>query len=89
MLIKTGFFFFTKLTINEKSLKMVNFNGIYQVSPAILIYNLRYEYMFFLLFVCLGFIVILENFSLIRRRHHDRGRAANFDKCSALMAIEQ
>ena len=38
-------------------------------------------------FVCLGFILPLENFSLIWRRH--RWRAANFDLCSALMAIEQ
>ena len=40
-------------------------------------------------FVCLGFIVQIENFSLIWRRHHYRWRAANFDLCSALMAIEQ
>ena len=39
------------------------------------------------LFVCL--FVPLENFSLIWRRHHCRRRAANFDLCSALMAIEQ
>ena len=39
--------------------------------------------------VCLKFIVPLENFSLIWRRHHCRWRAANFDLCSALMAIEQ
>ena len=31
----------------------------------------------------------LENFSLICRRHHWRLRAANFDRYSALMAIEQ
>ena len=41
------------------------------------------------LFVCLWFIVPLENFSLIWRRPHYRWRAANFDLCSALMAIEQ
>ena len=40
-------------------------------------------------FVCLWFIVPLQNFSLIWRRHHYRWRAANFDLCSALMAIEQ
>ena len=39
--------------------------------------------------VCLGFIVQLENFSLIRRRHHCLWRAANFYFCLALMAIEQ
>ena len=37
----------------------------------------------------LKFIVPLENFSLIWRRHHCRRRAANFDLCSALMTIEQ
>ena len=37
---------------------------------------------------CMEFIVPLENFSLIWSRHHCRGRAANFDLCSALMAIE-
>ena len=41
------------------------------------------------MFVCLGFIVPLENFSLICRRHHNWWRVANFDLCSALMAIEQ
>ena len=41
------------------------------------------------LFVWLGFYVPLENFSLIWRRHNYRWRAANFDLCSALMAIEQ
>ena len=45
-----------------------------------------------LAWVCLflgEFIVPLENFSLIWRRHHYRWRAANFFLCSALMAIEQ
>ena len=41
------------------------------------------------LFVCLGFIVPLEIFSLIWRRHHYRWRAANLDPWSAFMAIEQ
>ena len=40
-------------------------------------------------FVCLGFIVPLDNFSLKWRHHHYRWRAANYDLCSALMAIEQ
>ena len=35
------------------------------------------------------FVVPLENFSLIWRRHHSRWTAANFDLCAALMAIEQ
>ena len=42
-----------------------------------------------ILFVCLGVFVSLENVSLIWRRHLYRWRAANFDLCSALMAIEQ
>ena len=41
------------------------------------------------MFACLWFLVPLENFSLIWRRHHYRWRAANFDICSALMAIKQ
>ena len=44
---------------------------------------------FVCLFVCIGFFAPLENFSLICRRHHWRLRAANFDRYSALMAIEQ
>ena len=42
-----------------------------------------------ILFVLLEFIFPLENFSLICRRHHCRWRAANFDLCSTLIAIEQ
>ena len=42
------------------------------------------------IFACfVWFFVSFENFSLIRRRHHYRLRAANLDLCSALMAIEQ
>ena len=40
-------------------------------------------------FVCLGFFVPLENFSLVWRRQHYQRRAANFDLCSAHMTIEQ
>ena len=40
------------------------------------------------LFVCLLFVP-LDNFSFIWRRHHWWLRAANFDLCSAPMAIEQ
>ena len=43
-------------------------------------------------YVCLfalGFIVPIENFSLIWRCHHYRWRAANFDIRSTCMAIEQ
>ena len=35
------------------------------------------------------FLVPLENFSLIWRGHRCRWRAVNFDRCSALLAIEQ
>ena len=42
----------------------------------------------FFLFIGLEFIVPLEHFSLMWRRHHCWWRAANFDLCSALMAIE-
>ena len=41
------------------------------------------------LFVCLEFFVPFEKFSLIWKGHHCRWRAANFDLCSALLAIEQ
>ena len=41
------------------------------------------------MFVCLGFFIPLEDFSLIWRRHHYRWKAADFDICSALMAVEQ
>ena len=44
---------------------------------------------YFWLFVCLEFIVPLEYFSLILRRHHCRWKAATFDLCLALMAIEK
>ena len=40
-----------------------------------------------LVFVCLEFIIPLENFSLIWTHHHCRWRAANIVLCSALMAI--
>ena len=38
-----------------------------------------------LFLACLGFIVPLENVSLIWRRHYNRWRAANFDFCSAII----
>ena len=44
---------------------------------------------YILLFLCLRFFVPLENVSPIWRCHHCRWRAANFDLCSALKAIEQ
>ena len=47
------------------------------------------QVLYIYLFIYLEFIVPLENFSLIWRRHHCRWRAAHFDLSSALMAIEQ
>ena len=47
---------------------------------------------FLWVFVCfsvLGVFVPLEKFSLLWRRHHYRWRAAHFNMCSDLMAIEQ
>ena len=60
-------------------------------SSVFIIYIIRLpqHYCVVCLFVCLEFFVPLENFSLICRRHHDRWMAANFDLCSALMAIEK
>ena len=43
---------------------------------------------FIRLFACLVFVP-LENFLLVWRRHHYRGRATNFDLISVLMVIEQ
>ena len=42
-----------------------------------------------IVFVCFEFVVPLQNFSFFWRCHHCRWKAANFDLCSALMAIEQ
>ena len=41
------------------------------------------------MFVCLSSFVPLENFLFIWSRHNCRWRSANFDLCSALIAIEQ
>ena len=41
------------------------------------------------MFVCFGIFVPFENFSHIWRSHHCRWKVANFDLCSAFMAIEQ
>ena len=50
----------------------------------------KWLWLFVCLFVCLFVAIVpLLNFSLIWRRHHYRWRAANFDLCSAIMAIEQ
>ena len=45
--------------------------------------------MLYILFVCVEFIVPLENFSLIWRRHQCRWKATKFDLSSALMTIEK
>ena len=49
---------------------------------------MRFDVSSVCLFVCL-FFVPRKNFSLIWRRHYWRWRSADFDLCSALMAIEQ
>ena len=53
------------------------------------IVHLRAKWTLFVLFVCLVFFVPLEDCSLIWRRQHRWWKAANFDLCSVLMAIEQ
>ena len=84
---------FTVLFFSDKLLDYLNDCRLFYVSFEII---LSYRYLtiagvFFLfvcLFVCLfGVAVPLENFSLIWRRHHYRRRAANFDLCSAPMAM--
>ena len=45
------------------------------------------RFFLFVLIVCFEVFIPLENFSLIWRRHHDRWRAAYFDRCSALLAV--
>ena len=45
------------------------------------------QYISKILFICLDFFFVpLENFSLIRTRHHCQWRTANFDLCLALMS---
>ena len=51
--------------------------------------QLMLEWDFKCLFVCLWFYVLLQNFSLVWRRHHYRWTATNFDLHSALMVIEK
>ena len=46
-------------------------------------------FVLFSLFVCLGFIIPLENFTLIWRRHHSRWKAANFWSILCTHDIEQ
>ena len=61
---------------------LILLTGIVDIKEVILTIPIKW-------FVCLKLFVQLENFSLIWRRHHCWWRAANFDLCSALMAIEQ
>ena len=62
---------------------------IINVSLQHQVYVKGYIYFLFVLFVWLEFFVPLEIFKLIWRRLHCRWKAANFDLCSALMAIKQ
>ena len=50
--------------------------------------NTMSRLMMFIFFVW-GLSSHLKKISLVRRRHHYRWKASNFDICSALMAIEQ
>ena len=50
--------------------------------------NFKEKYVL-IFFVCLGFIIPLDNFSHIWKIHHCRWRVAIFDLCLALMIIEQ
>ena len=43
----------------------------------------------YVLCVCFRLFIPVDNCSFIRRRHHARWRAVNFDPCSAFTAIEQ
>ena len=65
-----------------QSLIRSTFKKLFEVLDVVFIYGY---------FVCLGFIVPLENCSLTWRRHHYRWKwtVANFDLCSAHMTIGQ
>ena len=65
----------------------IGFKDIWQ--SRFYMYSMIWCTLVFFMFVCLGFFVQLENFSLMWRRHHCRWRAAHFDLCSILMANEQ
>ena len=60
-----------------------------KVKLAITSISYNFMYMFVCMFVCLEFFIPFENCSLIWRHHHYPWRAANFDLCSVLIAIEQ
>ena len=59
------------------------------VTTCINFIGLTHARLYTFLFVCLGFVVPIENFLLIWRRQHYRWRAVKYDLRSALMAIEQ
>ena len=75
-----GIFSMVPLNLFENNLA-INLQSILTNYNLSLYITYRFLEIYFLLFVC--------DFSLIWRRHHCRWRAANFDLCSALMAIEQ
>ena len=50
--------------------------------------NFKEKYVL-IFFVCLGFIIPVDNFSHIWNIHHCRWRVAIFDLCLALMIIEE
>ena len=92
MFFKIFFLFSTKFTILYTRDVPIRAHKTFSVICVCFIFLLEYLAAFFLkngLFVYLEFIVPIENFSLIWRRPHCRWRAANFDLCSVLMAIEQ
>ena len=55
------------------------------------LYNffLIYTKSIFLFVFCFGFLIPLEIFYFIWKRHHCRWRTAKFDLCSAFLAIKQ
>ena len=64
--------------------------NLFQSISLVLIYlPFIFFYKIYSLFICLGFIVPFENFSLIWRRHHYRWIAWNFDVYLPPMTSEQ
>ena len=55
----------------------------------LIVHILIISFNMYCLFVCLRFIVSLENFSLIWKRHHCRWMVANVDLCLAPIVTEQ
>ena len=77
-------FFIKAPNTHNRSLRFywIHFTSTFQIHATIfatVCYKTKLLLIYALyLFVCFGFIVPLENFSLIWRRHHDQWRAANF-----------